>query len=452
MTTRPRRHFLKTIGGTVLGATLSRPCLRAQPPPTRILIIGGGIAGLGAVERLRNAGFHTVLIEARDRLGGRVWTHPDGLDLGASWIHGRRGNPLMELVAITKARTFGFDYEKIGRYSPKGQLSDEVSARIEANFGTISQAIRRAQRSATLTDRLSKTVNPVIAALPATERNGGRYAVNVSITHEYAADPSALSLAYYDHGADPTGGDLLLPDGYASLVTALGRPAETHLGCPVRKIEWRGDKIVVETAQGPIEGRAAIVTLPLGVLKSGQVQFSPELPTSHQTAIRHLGFGTLNKLFLRFPQVAWPREPNLFGFIGDGWWEEWVNFVPVNHQPVLLGFNAGSLAERSEAMSDQELVASAMKVLRAMFGASLPDPVQATATRWKRDPYSLGSYSSFAPGSSPQDRIALAAPIAPHLILAGEACSPDHPATVHGALISGRTAAATLMKSLGEPR
>lgn len=444
-----RRHFLKTAG--LAAPALLLPGLAPRASATdkgRVLVIGGGIAGLAAIARLRDAGFHTVLIEARDRLGGRIWTNPAGFDLGASWIHGRRGNPLMELVSATKARTYAFDYENMWRYGPGGALPDEACARIDANFETISAAIRRAQRSAAVSDPLSKAVDPAIAALPAPDRNGGRYSVHSSITIEYAADPAQLSLAHYDHGAEQIGGDLLLPGGYSGLLPALGQPAESHLGQPVTALEWSADKVVAVTDKGRIEGRAAVVTLPLGVLKAEKVRFTPELPAAHRTAIAKLGFGTLDKLFLRFPRIAWPREPNLFGYVGDGWWEEWVNFVPVNGQPVLLGFNAGSLAERSEAMPDKELVASALKVLRAMFGKSLPEPSGFAATRWKRDPFALGSYSSFAPGSSPRDRAALAAPIAPNLILAGEACSPDHPATVHGALNSGRAAAQQLIQAL----
>jgi monoamine oxidase len=207
------------------------------------------------------------------------------------------------------------------------------------------------------------------------------------------------------------------------------------------------DHVAVETSAGEIQGDTVVVTLPLGVLKAGKVTFTPELPEAHRLAIARLGFGTLNKLFLRFPKVSWPSEPRLFGYVGDGWWEEWVNFVPVNGQPVLLGFNAGAVALESESLSEQQLVASAMRVLRTMFGRSLPDPVQAIATRWGSDPFAGGSYSCYATGSSPQDRIALAKPVSRRLIFAGEACSVRHPATVHGALSSGRSAARILSRA-----
>ncbi len=352
----------------------------------------------------------------------------------------------MNLVAATSTPTFSFNYENMWRYNSSGALSDRADSQIESDMEKIENAIARAQHNARNSDSLKPTVDRAIASLPASRQNGARYAVNTNLIHEYAADPARLSLAYFDAGAEQRGGDLLLSAGYSSIFGALSSASELHLSCVVSRISHTGTGVTVTTNKGNFTADAASVTLPLGVLKAGKVVFSPALPSSHQNAINRLGHGTLNKIYLEFPLVAWPESPHLFGYVGDGWWEEWVNLYPVTRRPILLGFNAGALAESSESRPDAQLAELAMRVLRNMFGRSLPNPVRVTATRWKRDPFSLGSYSSWAPGSTPGDRSALAAPISPRLLLAGEACSRDHPATVHGAYSSGLISSHHILK------
>jgi monoamine oxidase len=446
-----RREFIHSAALSAIGLSLA-PLLGGEKiiPQRRVLVVGGGVAGLAAVQRLRLAGVETVLLEARERLGGRIWTGESGWDFGASWIHGRRGNPVVGLAREVGARTLPFDYDNHWRFDALGELSAERDRAIEADFAVLEMAIARAQRQAASKVAFAGIVQKQLAALDGTRRVGLRYAVNSNITLEYAADPAQLSLAYFDTGAAQAGGDLVFPGGYAQILSALGRPAELRLGDRVRRISWSEGAVKVASERGEVAGQAAIVTLPLGVLKSGEVQFDPGLPGGHRRAIERLGFGTLNKLFLQFPEVRWPREPEMFGYLGDGWWEEWLNLVPVTGQPVLVGFNGGSVAEETEKLSERELVEGAMKVLRSMFGRDLPWPTRVFATRWKADPFSRGAYSHYAPGSTVQDRKVLASPVAGNLIFAGEACSVDHPSTVHGALVSGWRAADFLLRRLSE--
>jgi monoamine oxidase len=126
-------------------------------------------------------------------------------------------------------------------------------------------------------------------------------------------------------------------------------------------------------------------------------------------------------------------------------WAEWVNMVPVNGRPILIGFNGGRVAVDVESWSDREIVQSALTVLRKMFGADLPDPVSHMITRWQADPWSLGSYSHLPPGSTPDDRRVLAEPVEGRVFFAGEACSIEHAATVHGAYLSGVKAAEEIL-------
>lgn len=407
-----------------------------------VLILGAGAAGLAAADALERRGIATCVIEARRRVGGRVWTVAGGVDLGASWIHGVKGNPVTALAHSSGVRTVPFDYDDILCFSQQGRLSEEASGRADGLFERLLKSVARAQESAGGSMPLSKVVRSSRERVGSEDHNLFDYAVRTGITHEYAADPEDLSLEWFDSAGEYSGGDAVFPEGYAGIFRALRPPQRLLLGETVRRIEWAAHRVRVTTDNGEHEARAVIVTLPLGVLKSGSVRFLPELPPSKSLAIARLGVGTLNKVVMEFPTIFWPRETALFGRVSDGSgeWEEWVNLTPVNGRPALVGFHAGRCAVRLEALSDEALVRSGMGALREMFGRQIPSPAQVHVTRWASDPFARGSYSHFAPGSSPEDCIQLAATVDQTLFFAGEACSATHPATVHGALESGRRA------------
>jgi monoamine oxidase len=186
-----------------------------------------------------------------------------------------------------------------------------------------------------------------------------------------------------------------------------------------------------------------VVTLPLGVLQSHSVRFTPDLPNEKRDAIAKLGMGVLNKCYLRFNQAFWPDDVDWLGHIAaqHGEWTEWVSFQRVANMPVLLGFNAADRGLEIEAWSDQQIVASAMATLRTMFGASILPPIDYQITRWASDPFARGSYSYNALGSTPQMRNALAMPLNARLFFAGEASHQEYFGTTHGAYLSGLQAA-----------
>lgn len=442
-----RRGFLRTLAAGAL--PLLGGGLRAAAPGTRVAVVGAGMAGLAAVDRLSKAGVETVLIEARDRIGGRVWTAAPGIDLGASWIHGPVGNPLVALADASGARRVPFNWDRYEFYEDGEVLPPAEAREVDRLYSRLEAHLRREGRRAGNGANLSRGVASFSRELSAAERQLLGHVVNTYLTHEYGADPQRLSLGWFDEGASLRGADQLVPTGYAGLFDALEPADEIHLSRPVRTIRHGSGGVVLETDAGNLSADAAIITVPLGVLKQGTPVFDPPLSGGHALAIQRLGMGTLNKIHLRFPRVAWPRRVHAFGRIDRSrLWAEWVNFVPINGQAALMGFNAGSLAEQLEQKSDSAILASAMDALRGTFGRSFPAPVDVHITRWHSDPWSRGAYSSLAPGSTPRDRRALAAPVHERLLLAGEACSVESPAMVHGAFRSGVGAADYLLATL----
>jgi len=187
--------------------------------------------------------------------------------------------------------------------------------------------------------------------------------------------------------------------------------------------------------------------VPLGVLKKNQPQFVPPLPPAKREAIDQLGMGVLNKCYLRFAKPFWPDDVDWLEYIPKrhGEWTEWVSLLRTTNIPVLLGFNAAENGLAIEAFSDQQIIDSAMATLRTIFGNEIPAPQDYQITRWAADPFSYGSYSFNAVGSTPAMRKVLAAPLGQQVFFAGEATATDYFGTAHGAFLSGVAAATMLL-------
>jgi monoamine oxidase len=453
-----RRKFLKTSGYASAYALLARypqlQALASGAAEADILVIGAGAAGLAAARVLQGEGYRVIILEARDRVGGRVWTDRSlgmPLDLGASWIHGVEGNPLTELVEQFDIETAGTDYENVLLYDSDGRplTSDEQEA-LAANFEAVMEEAEAIREDAEADASLQDALDTASAGMGFSEQEQRHldYAVNAEIEHDYAADVSDLSLLYWDEGEAFEGEDVLFPGGYDQIIHALADGLDIRLEHIVTHVDYGDDGVKVATTQGDFQADRAIVTLPLGVLKHGAVEFTPSLPDWKQAAISRLAMGVYNKVYLRFPTVFWPEAPDFLNYIAEnkGEWAVFLNILKHTGEPVLLGFNAGEFGRQIESLADEEIVRDAMRVLRVIFGQDAPDPEAWLITRWASDPFAGGSYSYLAVGASPDDYDALAEPVMDRLFFAGEATSRDYAATVHGALLSGEQTAEWVME------
>jgi monoamine oxidase len=193
-----------------------------------------------------------------------------------------------------------------------------------------------------------------------------------------------------------------------------------------------------------------VLTVPLGVLKHQDIEFVPCLPQRHEQAIDRLDVGVLSKTFPRFETPFWPVGVDWHEYLGPrhGAWAEWFSMAK-SGTPVILCFHGGDRAREIEKADPRDVQHDAMRVLRTMFGHRTPDPLAVTTTRWSRDRYAHGSYSTNAVGSTRTDRTALGEPVGDRLFFAGEATEPDYSSTVHGAYRSGLRAARQVSAALG---
>ena len=226
-------------------------------------------------------------------------------------------------------------------------------------------------------------------------------------------------------------------------------PAGTvRLGDAIARVAHNATAVTVTTAAGKVYvGRRAVVALPLGVLKAGRVAFSPALPADKFAA---LGVGLLNKVIMAFPSAFWGSSVEFIERIsaaGDGAFSETLSLMKATAKPVLVAFNAATYADALEARSDAETVAAAMAALRTIWPAA-PSPTSSFVTRWRADPFALGSYSYLAPGLRFGPAYAKSAATVGALFFAGEHTAPKYPSTVHGALESGRVAGCAAARAL----
>ncbi len=417
------------------------------------------MAGISAADRLRRLGYDVRIVEARNRVGGRIhtwrgWPHST-VDLGASWIHGyAAGNPITPIARRAHARLVPSSYSS-------GQIRIDPTLRAAGVTGpnsarwarVVDQAERRAGRRPR-DESLAQAVRRRVSDrhLDGIEEDELAFYLNANYTTEWGADPVRLSALTVDEGKEygPTGEDAFFPNGYDQVTNYLARHLNVHTGVVVRRVELRQRGVEVQTSAGSIHARAVVVTVPLGVLKQQGIAFVPLLPRGHDVAIDRLGMGVLSKTFLRFDAPFWPVDMDWQEYLGPrhGAWAEWFSMAKAG-PPVILCFHGGRRAREIERAHPDEVRDEAMRVLRTMFGHRIPDPLAHLTTAWSMDRFAHGSYSTNAVGSTRADRVSLGEPVDGRLFFAGEATEPDYSSTVHGAYRTGVRAAHQVAATLG---
>lgn len=435
-----------------LPALLATPAL-GQAKNKSVIVVGAGLAGLSAARDLAAAGAEVTVLEARDRIGGRIWTSrawPDlPMDMGASWIHGLKGNPMTDLAREAGAEFVETRFDAAMALDVTGQETDLTDA-----YDLTEEILVKARKQAENSDT-DPTLQQAIEATKGwksasdADRAGIGHVLNGLITTEYACDPDEMSAWYSDEGEEFGGEDAIFPGGYDQIIVYLAEGLNIQTNSPVVSIAPAGPGVVVSVKGGDLMiTDHVLVTVPLGVLKAGGITFGGGLSAKRQAAIDGLGMGLLNKCWLRFDRIAWPDDVDWIEWAGptSGAWSQWVSLARVVKAPVLLAFHGGDAGRALEQLSDAEIIGQAHEALKSMFGADFPAPIAAQISRWSVDPFAQGAYSFLAPGTSPKTRKALAgADWDGRLLFAGEATEPDYPSTAHGAVLSGRRAAAAII-------
>ena len=422
-----------------------------------VIVVGAGIAGLTAARLLHGAGRRVIVLEARDRIGGRVVTERAGgrvTDLGASWVHGIDDAPLYDAVRGFGMRTVEFSvgsYQPHSRptayYSPEGRrLSDAEVASFVDDLTRVDEMLTDAIASSVSGTGYGQAADTVLASLdwPVQRVERVREFLRHRTEEQYGVWIDDLDA----HGLDDDetiGDEVVFPDGYDELATHLADGLDIRMRHVVTDIGWDRRGVTVSLGDNLFRASSAVVTVPVGVLRSGTIGFTPPLPEPVAGALNRLAMNNFEKIFLRFPRKFWDDDVYAIRRQGEAgaWWHSFYDLTRLHGEPTLLTFAAGPCAQAIRGWSDTEVAASVMAAIREIF-SDATDPESVVVTHWHDDPFSRGSYAYMPPGSTTADHDDLATPVAGVLHLAGEATWTDDPATVTAALLSGHRAAVNI--------
>ena len=403
-----------------------------------VVIVGGGAAGIAAARRLHDAKLNCLLVEARDRLGGRAWTErgADGsaLDLGCGWLHSADRNPWVG-IAEGQGRTLDKTPPPWAQPAlPQGfpqEQQQEFDAAFETFFQRVGEVARDADRPA------SELLTP-----------GGRWndLIGAIATYITGAELAAISVRDLDNYAD-TGVNWRVAEGYGTVIAAHAGSVPVALGCAVRGIDHGGARLQIATAKGTLTSDQVIVALPSTLIAEQAVRFAPALPDK-VAAARGLPLGLADKLFLALDGAQdFAPGTHLFGRT-DRVATASYHFRPFGHAQIEVFFG-GNLAWELERSGERAFVDFAVGELTAAFGSAFARRVRPMRMHlWGSDPLARGSYSCALPGEA-ERRGALAAPVDNRLFFAGEACSTHDFSTAHGAYLSGIAAAEAVLAARG---
>ncbi|WP_440683917.1 flavin monoamine oxidase family protein [Cysteiniphilum halobium] len=419
-----------------------------------VVIVGAGVAGLAAANNLMLNGFDVLVLEARDRVGGRVHSQcfADAVvDLGASWIHGVQENPITRLakkhnISTWRSQMCGPSPDNIVHREMYDQefklLSHEQKLKIAnwmADFLDYLEAVQIDEESHLRSIADIKQQFIIDNQIAKEDVLYIDYIADTLFLYEYAIEAKELSAESHHADIDFAGSDRLFPEGYAQIAYLLAKNLEIHLNEPVQNIDYSGDLVQISTETKQYQATYVLVSVSLGVLKHADIGFNPYLPQAKRKSIQQLEMGVLNKIYLEFDEVFWDKEAQSIACLSPEHRiaREMMNFYPLTKKPILMAFTAGVVGKQLEQLSDRELLALIIDSLKHMYGENLPKLKSHCITRWASDEYSYGSYSYLPVGVKAKRRQRLGKPVDNKLFFAGEATSFYFPSTVHGAFLSG---------------
>lgn len=412
------------------------------PTNPDIVVIGAGAAGIGAGRALAKAGIPFLIIEAKDRIGGRAFSEATSLghlwDHGCHWFHSADKNVLRGLAEEIGHKFLTKPRDGVMKSFMNGEWKADP-VRVDYVWNILGEVAEAGQKG-----------KDVAAASLLDPKHPWYPMARHWLSLMYSAEPEDISTR--DAGSyDDTGVNLAVEDGYGALVARLaeGLPIATRVAA--RKVTARGQSVVVETDQGTITAKAAIVAAPARMLETGKLSIA-DMPDDIARAFEHVPMGYYEKIAFAFDGKVFEGFDVPYADIFD---PVAPSTHPLNFElhpfgrPIAVTHIGGRFARDMEREGEAGMIDFALSALVRAFGSDLRKRVKkATTTHWSSDIFINGAYSCAKPGHGLARRV-FANPIAERIFLAGEHVHPTFFATAHGAFETGLSAAAKALTAAG---
>ena len=412
----------------------------------RVVIIGAGIAGAAAAGKLKEAGFEVVVLEARNRVGGRILTHPFlgiNAELGANWVSYAHtaGSQIFNLTKKYGISSHKTDFSSFKLFDPSGEKIGRL--RTALFYGRFEKILSKSQtytRGLTNDISVREAIEKFLdrSKLSAKELNILSL-IEDSYCNTFAAKLEDVSAKHYLAEEDNSQeAEYLVTGGFDTVVKRLLENVNVELNEIVKDVAEKNNRVEVATQNKIHEGDFVIVTVPISLLQNGAIKFSPSLPERKTKSFSSRKMGLFNKTFMHFSKKFWESDSHfqIFQTTARRDFGICVNLHRFSKQPILVALSTTDSALWVERQSVETIKQTWQEILHKAYPNKEIEFKKILRTKWQSDIFSQGSYSHVPVSSTQKDVEALIEP-AGRIYFAGEATSPREHGYVHGAFASG---------------
>ena len=399
---------------------------------TDVVIVGAGAAGLAAAKQLGTLGLSVHVLEAMDRIGGRAWTRSNDFgvpfDIGCAWLHAADRNPFFPEAQAAHWTLHHHDMNLDHVYFGNRAAGPEDFAAMRAAEAELERLM---QQPDPVDDRLSSLLSQSISS---------RATATFCGPMDFAQDVDEISVSDFRNATD-LDPNYLTKEGFGALIARFGKDVPVTLSAPVRRIDWSGKGVSVETPKGTLRARAAIVTVSTGVLAFEDIRFFPPLPETHMQAAFDLPMGLLTKIPVEIRGQRLGLRP-FDDLLIERFAKHDIYFLCFPFDlDLMVGFVGGDFAWEMEAAGPDAAVDFVTDRLEEIFGSDMRGAIgRSMMTNWGGERFTRGAYAAALPGRS-SARAVLAEPVGDRIWFAGEALAGPLCQTAGGARLCGEDVA-----------